>query len=49
MRTLVFVGGLWDIFDKSGAIEIKDHEWELLDNDNPLKTLFMEKDDKRKI
>ena len=38
-------GGIWDVFDKCGAIEFKDHEWELLNNNNPLKALFMEKYD----
>jgi len=38
-------GGIWDVFDKCGAVEIKDYEWELLDSNNPLKNLFMERDE----
>lgn len=49
MIILELIGGLWDIFDKSGAIELKDYEWELLGNNNPLKNLFMERDKDRKI
>lgn len=43
-RKFGVVNGMGDVFNKVGAVIFPDYEWESIDNNNPFKSIFMERD-----